>query len=212
MVSQVARVETTVDALRGRGAAAREQPDQGLEPRYNILFRDDKSYPYLCITGRRVSAAALPPRRARPPPPLLRAVSAAPARCARASQLLQKVFQLRTCENTVFANRSRPCMLHQIQRCTAPCVGADRRGASTREDVAGADAVPARARATRCSRSLHAQMDARPRRLDVRARPRAFRDKIARAAARAVAPVRRSATAARRRRGRRGHRGRARRA
>jgi excinuclease ABC subunit C len=136
MVAQVASVEVTETASETEALLLEYNLVQRHKPRYNILLKDDKSFPFIHVSGHEFPRIAyfrgtrkLPGRYFGPYPNSV---------AARESLLLlQKLFRLRPCEDTFFANRSRPCLQYQINRCTGPCVG-NVTPAQYAEDVADA--------------------------------------------------------------------------
>jgi excinuclease ABC subunit C len=175
MLAQVARVEITVTASETEALLLEYNLIKQHRPRYNVLLKDDKSFPYIHLTAHEFPRLAYYRGAGRQPGrffgPYPNSVAA-----RETLQFLQKLLRLRPCEDTFFANRSRPCLQHQIGRCSAPCVGLVTRAAYA-QDIADAVQV-LQGRNNELIVELGSRMESAAERLQFESAAR-FRDQIA---------------------------------
>ena len=175
MIAQTAALEvitthTEAEALLLESNMIKEQ-----RPRYNIVMRDDKSYPHILLTAGHAWPQLLKHRGARTAPGRYFGPFASAGAVNRTLSALQKAFPLRSCSDSVFRGRTRPCLQYQIKRCAAPCVGridADSYGAIVEEARGFLDG-----RASDLQRRLSRQMEAASRALDFETAA-VYRDRI----------------------------------
>lgn len=123
MLDQVANVEVTLTHTEDEALLLESTLIKQHRPRYNIVLRDDKSYPYLYISTEQQFPRVAYHRGARKRPGRFFGPYPNASAVRNTQNTLHKLFRLRNCKDTFFENRTRPCLQYQIKRCTAPCVG-----------------------------------------------------------------------------------------
>lgn len=175
MVDQVASIEISITASEDEALLLESSLIKSLKPRYNVCLRDDKSYPYLRLTAHRYPRIQFH-RGARKPKERYFGPFPSAATVRETISTLQKVFEIRGCSDSYFEARTRPCLQHQIRRCSAPCVGL----ISEADYAASVDAVSdvMQGRAESLVSTLQEHMDAQAAELDFESAART-RDRIA---------------------------------
>ncbi len=182
MILATARMEFVVTETESEALLLEASLIKSLKPRFNILLRDDKSFPYILIRRDHDAPQVLKYRGSKKDRGDYFGPFASAGAVTRTIDTLQKAFLLRTCEDSVFSTRQRPCMLHQIKRCSAPCV--DLIGAEEYGDLADQAADFLRGKATDLQTDLAAQMETAAEAMEFE-RAASLRDRI-----RAIAHVR----------------------
>ncbi|MEO1552720.1 MAG: excinuclease ABC subunit UvrC [Pseudomonadota bacterium] len=158
MILATARMEFVVTETETEALLLEASLIKSLKPRFNILLRDDKSFPYILIRRDHAAPQVLKYRGSKQDRGDYFGPFASANAVTRTIDTLQKAFLLRTCEDSVFSTRQRPCMLHQIKRCSAPCVGLI--DETDYQELADQAADFLRGKATDLQTDLAAQMDA----------------------------------------------------
>jgi len=175
MISETHAMEFALTATETEALLLEANLIKQLKPRYNVLLRDDKSFPYILIAEDHAAPQILKHRGAQKRPGRYYGPFASAGAVGRTLNTLQKAFLLRSCNDSVYESRTRPCLLHQIKRCSAPCVGLiDEAGytALTREAIAFLEG-----RSTDVQRALSQEMEAAAEALDFERAAR-LRDRI----------------------------------